>query len=208
MLPSSTSIPTGLPQKTSPQHLTGLCGLTSASVVTLFFLNRAPAWLIGEQRRYRARMGQLAGAWPASLCLHAGAAAAILATQGGSGLPRNQPLMTPHRLLRDSSFPQTCPRMLVSGRVCRCWFRLPTLQQSRRALLAPSLLSLHLQQGLRSSVAVWPSAPRARRQGSTPIRRDALSVRPWRQPLRPLHVCVTWRPTSMPSRCWIHPLQT
>ena len=155
MLPSSTSIPTGLPHKTSPHHLTGLYGLTSASVVALFFLGRAPAWPIGEQRRYRAHKGQLTGAWPTSLCLHGGAAAAILATQGGSGLPRGQPLITPHRSLRDSSFPQTCPRMPVSGRVCRCWFLLPTMQQSHRALLAPSPLSLHLQSGRRSSVAAW-----------------------------------------------------
>jgi len=41
MLPSSISIPTGLPQETSPQHLTGLYGLTSASVVALFFWKRA-----------------------------------------------------------------------------------------------------------------------------------------------------------------------
>jgi len=72
MLPSSTSIPTGLSQKMSPQHLTRLYALTSASVVALFFLKRAPAWLIGEQRRYRVHNGQIAGVWPASLCLHAG----------------------------------------------------------------------------------------------------------------------------------------
>jgi len=71
MLPSSISIPTGRPQETSPHNLTGLYGLTSASVVPLFFLKRADKVFAVAAQTVATYEGRLRehSRWPGAIIL-------------------------------------------------------------------------------------------------------------------------------------------